>query len=103
MSYPTCRHLKDDGVPCGSPALRGKKFCFYHHRDHLRQQYVERILRLNDPLRPGAPLPKNRPEMQFRLYEVITALAEDSIHTRRAGKLLYALQQASKSLREPVS
>jgi len=30
-------------------------------------------------------------------------LADDCIHARRAGKLLYALQQASKSLRASVS
>jgi hypothetical protein len=103
MSYPTCDHLKEDGVLCGSPSLRGKKLCFYHHRDYQRRQYVERILRLNDPLRPNAPLPKNWPDLQIKLYEVITALADERIHTRRAGKLLYALQKASISLRQSAS
>jgi hypothetical protein len=103
MPYATCNHLKEDGALCGSPALRCKKLCFYHHRDHQRRQYVERIFRLNDPLRPSAPLPKTLPEIQFRLYEVMTALADDSIHTRRAGKLLFALQLASTSIRNPVS
>ena len=102
MSYPTCNHLKEDGALCGSPALRGKKLCFYHHDDHQRLQYAERILRCNDPLRPSAPLPKTLPEMQFRLYEVMTALVDNRIHTRRAGKLLYALQQRSASLRTPA-
>ncbi len=103
MSYPTCNHSKQDGALCGSPALRGKKLCFYHHRDHQRQRYAEWILRLNDPLRPSAPLPKSLPEMQFRLYEVATALADDSLHLRRAAKLLYALQEASISLRKAES
>jgi hypothetical protein len=103
MSCPICRHRKSDGALCGSPALRGKKLCFYHHRDHLRQQYAERILRCNDPLRPSAPLPKTLPDMQSRLYEVITALADDSISARRAGKLLYALQQQSVLLGKTVS
>jgi len=103
MSCRACDHLKDDGVPCGSPALRGKKLCFFHHREQQRQRYVERILRCNDPLRPTAPLPKNLPEMQLRLYDVMTAIADDSIHLRRAGKLLYALQERSASLRRAVS
>ncbi|MGA9566518.1 MAG: hypothetical protein WBS19_13410 [Candidatus Korobacteraceae bacterium] len=103
MSYPTCNHLKEDGALCSSPALRGKKLCFYHHRDHQRHQYVERIQRLNDPLRPNAPLPKTFHEMQFRLSEVMTALADDSFPIRRAGKLLCALQQRSASLRKLVS
>ncbi len=103
MSYPTCNHLKEDGVLCGSPALRGKKLCFYHHRDHQRLKYAERILRGNDPLRPSAPLPRTLPDMQITLSEVFAALVDNRIHTRRAGKLLYALQQRSAALRSPVS
>jgi|SRR5271167_4468867 len=102
MSYPTCNHRKLDGLLCGSPALRGKKLCFYHHRGHQRQQYVERILRCNDPLRPGAPLPKTFPDMQAMLAEVFTALTHNSISTRRAGKLLYALQERSAALRNSL-
>jgi hypothetical protein len=99
MSYPTCAHLKDDGTLCQSPALRGKKLCFYHHRDLQRLQYVERILRLKDPLRPTAPMPKDLFDVQVALYEVMTALADHRINARRAGKLLYALQERSVFLR----
>ena len=103
MPYPTCNHRKSDGLLCGSPALRGKKLCFYHHRDDQRQRYAERIWRQNDPLRPGAPLPKTLPQMQVRLSEVFDALANDCIHARRAGKILYALQERSVTLRKVVS
>jgi hypothetical protein len=103
MSCPTCTHLKEDGLVCQSPALRGRKLCFYHHRDHQRQKYVERILRLNDSLRPAAPLPRTILEVQVRLYEVLTALTSERITSRRAGKLLYALQQRSIALRQPAS
>jgi hypothetical protein len=27
-----CRHVKQDGIPCGSPALRGESYCYYHVR-----------------------------------------------------------------------
>ncbi|HZD32990.1 MAG TPA: hypothetical protein VE779_15175 [Candidatus Angelobacter sp.] len=103
MSYRTCAHLKEDGALCQSPALRGKKLCFYHHRDHQRQQYLGRILRQNDPLRPTAPLPKTLTDMQNTLYEIITAVANDGITIRRAGKLLYALQQHATAPRKAVS
>jgi hypothetical protein len=76
---------------------------FYHHRDYQRQQYVERILRQNDPLRPSAPLPKTLPGVRVTLYEVLIALADNRINARRAGKLLYAMQQASICLRKPVN
>src|SRR6185369_12945422 len=31
---PRCQHIKDSSYPCGSPALRGKSFCYYHDRVH---------------------------------------------------------------------
>ena len=27
-----CRHVKQDGIPCGSPPLRGENYCHYHLR-----------------------------------------------------------------------
>ena len=30
-SRPPCHHLHPTGNRCGSPALRGEQFCFYHH------------------------------------------------------------------------
>ena len=101
MSCPTCNHVKADGTPCGSPALRGKKLCYYHQRDHRRQQYAAKVLRQLDPLSPSAPLPKTLPDIQNALYEVLTALAERRIDHTRAGNLLFALQQAAEPLRQP--
>jgi hypothetical protein len=31
-----CQHVKRDGVRCGSPAMRSKRYCFFHQRDHER-------------------------------------------------------------------
>ena len=103
MSCPTCSHRKPDGVLCGSPALRGKKLCYYHQRDHLRQHYAAKVLRQLDPLSPGAPLPKTLPDVQLALYEVLNALADNCIPHRRAGNLLFALQQTAASLYKPRS
>ena len=102
MPYPICNRRKDDGVLCGSPALRGKKLCFYHQRDHDRQKYLDLCSLRSDPLRPGAPPPKNLPALQVKLSEVMYALADDRISFRRAGKLLFALQQQSAFLRQPT-
>ena len=27
-----CTHIKVNGVPCGSPALHGEIFCYFHQR-----------------------------------------------------------------------
>ena|SRR5208282_282224 len=31
-SFNYCRHVKQDGVPCGSPPLRGERYCYFHLR-----------------------------------------------------------------------
>jgi len=31
-SVQICTHIKINGVRCGSPALRGKEFCYFHQR-----------------------------------------------------------------------
>ena len=36
-SVPQCRHIKMDGLRCASPAMRGKRHCYYHHQLHLLQ------------------------------------------------------------------
>src|SRR6266403_1544230 len=33
FAAPRCQHVKVAGTQCGSPALRSKKFCYYHQQD----------------------------------------------------------------------
>jgi hypothetical protein len=98
MSFRTCDHLKPDGVPCGSPALRDHKLCYFHHRDHQRRQYAAGVLRRADVLGPRLPRMKS---IQAALYEVITALATHRLPHRRAGRVLFDLERAAVALRQP--
>lgn len=101
MSCPTCSHRKADGILCGSPALHGKKLCYFHQRDHRRQANIAQLLRRTDPLNPHSSLPKTLPGIQVALYEVMTAVADGRINPKRAGVILFSLQQKSLSLRQP--
>ena len=31
-SFKYCRHVKEDGIECGSPPLRGESYCHFHLR-----------------------------------------------------------------------
>ena len=101
MSYRTCDHLKEDGVLCGSPALRGKKLCYFHQRDHKRTQYAAGVIRRADVLGPRLPPMKSLADIQAALYEIVTALAAHRVPLQRAGARLFDLQKAASSLREP--
>ena len=101
MSFRTCDHLKEDGVPCGSPALRGKKLCYFHQRDYKRSQYAAGVVRRADVLGPRLPRMKSLADIQAALYEVMNALGAHRVPLRRAGARLFDLQQAAEALRDP--
>src|SRR5271167_2675370 len=103
MPYRICNFPKADDLPCASPALTGKKLCFYHHRDRIRQQNIGSAIRRADVLGPKLPPMKSFYDIRAALNEVIQALAAGSISDRRAGRVLFDIQQASVALRQAIS
>jgi hypothetical protein len=88
-----CSHIKVTGVRCGSPALRGEEFCYFHQR-MLRGIQTPPEARLH----PIA-LIENEEAIQSSLMEVINAIARNSIDLRRADLILKALHIAVKNSR----
>ena len=101
MSYPTCNYLKANGIPCGSPALRGQKLCYFHQRDHKRTQQRARLRRCAEVCQLHFPPLNSILDVQIAVFEVMDALAANRIEPQRAGALLFGLQQASLHLRSP--
>jgi len=105
-----CHHIfpPTDSAPahsCGSPALRGQAFCFYHHSGRKRaltrseQQARNRERRLARRT-VNVLLPRSRTELLHSLNQVMSLIAADQIDCRRAGLLLEALKTAGNALRE---
>ena len=92
-SVRVCTHVKVTGVPCGSPALRGERFCYFHQR-MMRGVATP----TNSRLHPVA-LIENEEAIQVSLMEVINALARNTIDLRRADLMLKALFIAVKNSR----
>jgi hypothetical protein len=86
-----CTHVKVNGVPCSSPALRGEVFCYFHQR-MIRGVPTPPKSRLH----PIAII-ENSDGIQASLMEVINALARNLIDTRRAQLILRALHIAVKN------
>jgi len=80
-----CEHIKTNGVRCGSPALRGRRFCYYHYN-------------LAGPRVNVFPLLEDGNAIQLELGEIIRALVDERIDTKRAALVLYALQIACHNL-----
>jgi hypothetical protein len=87
----SCTHIKISGVRCGSPSLRGERFCYYHQRMHrgVRTPPQSR-------LHPLACI-EDKESIQAALAEVINALLRNTIEMKRATLILRALHIAVKN------
>ena len=97
--YETCRHVKEDGAYCGSPALRERKYCYYHLMQRGRRLRRARALRDNLPYRLEIQSLDNPYAIRDAVSDVAQALAAGQLDPRVAGKLLYAIQLASSANR----
>jgi hypothetical protein len=88
-----CTHIKVNGIRCGSPALRGEQFCYFHQR-MLRGVPTP----LGSRLHPVALLESDE-AIQASIMEVVNALARNTIDLRRADLILKALWIAVKHSR----
>jgi hypothetical protein len=84
---------------CGSPALRGESFCFYHHPTRSvarnpRERRAHRTTRKNYTI----PAPTCHADIQRSLSEVVRRIAANQIDLKRANLLLTALQIVARDL-----
>jgi len=93
-----CEHVKSSGRFCASPAMRGRNYCYFHLNLRGRRLKIAQARRQgqNPPLQ--LPFPEDMHAVQVALGEAIWALADDRVDPKRAGLILYALQQASSNL-----
>lgn len=93
---PRCQHVKTNGTQCGSPALRHRRYCYFH--DQVRGKQA-RIAARNSLVRFDLPLLEDANAVQMALMDVIQRLGSGQMDHKTAGLMLYALQTASVNLR----
>ena len=101
MSCPTCSHRKADGILCGSPALHGQRFCYFHTRQRREAIYGARARRRHSEVRFTMPPLDDFQSIHEMLQVVFDALCTDTIDYRRASAMLSTLKFASNELRNP--
>src|SRR4051794_36175961 len=100
-TVPLCQHLKINGKPCGAPALRNRRFCYFHDESRKRRRASEKRARAF-PTRHNCldiPILEDANAIQVGLMETIDAMVGARITERQCGLILYALQTASANLK----
>ena len=93
-----CRHIKVSGTQCGSPALRSKNFCFYHHKDHpVPVECYSDIEYATGEI--NLPFFEDAHSIQAVIRQVVQMVLQKRLERKTASLLLYALQIASSNLK----
>ena len=87
----TCTHIKVTGVRCGSPALKGGQFCYFH------QNAIRSVRRPKQSRLHPVAMIEDEESIQYALMEVINALMKNTIDLKRATLILRALHIAVKN------
>lgn len=92
-----CHHIKSNGLVCGSPALRGRANCYYHHEASIRERRRSLHNGHNISCIEFGNL-ETPEEVQASIIDVLTALVQKRIDQHVAGRILYGLQLAMRNL-----
>src|SRR5215472_16746685 len=102
MSLRLCGHLTPDGLTCGSPAIRGQRLCYYHHRDQKHRLKFARDRRHAEVCDWTLPPLHTLADIQKALHRILNELWKGRLDLERAGPMLNATQQAAIPLRTPA-
>ncbi len=97
-----CEYLKPNGEFCGSPALRGRDYCYWHLTSVARRLRAEKQVATADPAPLELPPLEDANSVQLAIMMVIDAMLRNRLGPRMSGQLLYALQLASCNLKQGV-
>jgi len=85
---PRCEKVREDGTVCGSPQMKGYRYCYSH----------ERMLQTQSQKLDLPPL-DDANGIQMAIMRVQKALIDDEISEKKARLLLYSIHLASVNLK----
>ncbi len=118
MPFKTCTHIKTDGKPCGSPAVRNQDLCHYHGEARDRAKVIGRSVNCNyvftytgpdgETVTEAYPSPGHNTfnlglldgpdSIQLGISAVLHAITTNTIDLPRADRLLYGLKLAATNI-----
>jgi hypothetical protein len=100
-SIARCQHIKVNGIQCASPAVRARRFCYFHNQFRQKQLQINSNLQ-QQRWKVKLPLLEDANSIQMGLVQVMRLLVTQQIDHRTAALMLYALQTASANLKHTL-
>lgn len=79
-----CDHVKTNGIPCGSPAVGGKQYCFFHELIHKKDHEL--------------PIIEDQRSLHIAYLDLARSVSMQTISVAHGRLLLQILQSAGKNL-----
>lgn len=73
MSFPTCDHLKENGVYCSSVALHNQRYCYFHLNARARRVQAARARLRGQSCRLQLPILDDMHAVRASLMQVLDA------------------------------
>lgn len=107
MPYAICERIKPGGKRCGSPALKGERFCYYHHKLQVAMPASTLFYERLPDAGPGEipyvlhdlPPLEDAASIQIGYMQVIHGVTNCGLELKAARVILSALHGAAKNLR----
>jgi|SRR5450755_524697 hypothetical protein len=97
-NVPRCQHIKTNGTQCGSPALRRKRFCYFHNRWRATHLDLNNAGALRVTTAVELPVLEDANSIQVALMQVMRLILCRQLDSKTGGLMLYGLQTASSNL-----
>jgi hypothetical protein len=97
----TCRHVKENGWCCGSPAVSDRDYCHFHLTIRGRRLKMARARARGERCCVELPPLEDLYAVQLGIQHVLDALLSGQLDRHLGGVVLYGLQQAASNVRLP--
>jgi len=89
-----CQHIKANDTRCASPALRGRKFCYFHKQERQKQLEANANMR-RERLTIRLPIPQDAESIKMARIKVMQLSVMQKIDHPTEALMHHALQIAS--------
>ena len=96
LSATQCNHIRTSGARCGSPALRNRRYCYYHQRT---RPVLINIGDNDEPKFFSMPTLEDAHDIQSTLRQVMLHYLNGNFNREKAGLMFYALQIAASNFK----